>query len=174
MSKTHPERYHPLLVVLHWLIALLVLASLTAGFILKGLPNDPSKLAPLDIHMTLGTLIMFLMVARLFTRYMTQRPAPVDSGSPFLNKLAGLVHALLYVAVIAMSIAGMNIASQAGLNTPGAKLPIDFFAFPARYGHKFIAILLVLLISLHLGAWAYHEFIKKDKLMSRMGFGKRK
>jgi cytochrome b561 len=174
MSKTTPERYHPLLVFLHWLIALLVFAALAAGIFLKGLSNTPSKWVPLDIHMTLGTLIMFLMIARLFTRYMTQRPAAVDSGSPLLNTLAGLVHALLYVTVIAMAIAGMGIASQAGLNTPGASLPVDFFAFPARYGHKYIAIFLMVLISTHVLAWAYHQFIKKDHLMSRMSFGKRK
>ena len=124
--------------------------------------------------MGLGTLIMFLMIARLFTRYMTKRPAAVDSGSPLLNKLASIVHGLLYVAVIAMAIAGMGIASQAGLNTPGANLPVDFFAFPARYGHKFIAIFLMVLITAHVGGWAYHQFIKKDNLISRMGFGKRK
>lgn len=174
MSKPSPERYHPLLVILHWLIALLVFGALAAGIFLKGLPNTPSKLAPLSIHMTLGTLILFLMIARLFTRYMTQRPAAVDSSSPLLNKLAGFVHALLYVAVIAMAVAGMGIASQAGLNTPGASLPADFFAFPARYGHKYVGIFLLVLIGVHVAAWAYHQFIKKDKLISRMGFGKRK
>jgi cytochrome b561 len=174
MSKSSPERYHPLLVFLHWFIALLVFASLAAGMFLKRLPNTPAKLAPLDIHMTLGTLILFLMFARIFTRYMTKRPAAVDSGSPLLNKLAGLVHALLYVAVIAMAVAGMGIASQAGLNTPGASLPVDFFAFPARYGHKYVAIFLMLLITAHVAAWAYHQFIKKDNLISRMGFAKRK
>ena len=174
MSKSTPERYHPLLVLLHWLIALLVFSALAAGIFLKGLPNTPSKLPPLDIHMTVGTLILFLMMARLITRYLTKRPAAVDSGSPLLNKLASLVHALLYVAVIAMAIAGIRIASQAGLNTPGASLPVDFFAFSARYVHKYIAIFLMLLISAHVGAWAYHQFIKKDNLISRMGFGKRK
>lgn len=174
MSKSTPERYHPLLVFLHWLIALLVFGALVAGIFLKSLPNIPSKLGPLNIHMSLGTLIMFLMFARIFTRFMTQRPAAVDSGSPLLNKLAGMVHALLYVTVIAMAIAGMGIASQAGLNTPGASIPLDFFAFPARYGHKYLAIFLMLLIIAHVGAWAYHQFIKKDHLITRMGFGKRK
>ena len=85
MSNTTPERYHPLLVFLHWLIALLVFAALAAGIFLKGLPNTPSKLVPLDIHMTLGTLILFLMIARLYTRYMTKRPTAVDSGSSLIN-----------------------------------------------------------------------------------------
>ncbi|MFH2040180.1 MAG: cytochrome b/b6 domain-containing protein [Chloroflexota bacterium] len=174
MSNSTPERHHPLLVILHWLMALFIFAALAAGIFLKGLPNTPSKLAPLDIHMTLGTLILFLMIARLFTRYMTKRPSTVESGSLLLNKLAGLVHALLYITVISMAIAGMEISSQAGLNTPGASLPVDFFAFPARYGHKYIAIFLMVLISIHVAAWAYHQFVMKDNLISRMWFGKRK
>ena len=174
MPNNKPDRYHPLFVLLHWLIALLVLAELAAGLFLKTLPNNMTKLVPLDIHMGLGTLIMFLMIARLFTRYMTKRPAPVDSGTPVLNRLAGVVHALLYVAIIAMAIAGMEIGSQAGLNTPGASLPVDFFAFPARYFHKYIAIILIVLVGVHITAWAFHQFIKKNNLISRMSFGKQK
>lgn len=176
MSKSTteaPARYHPLLVAFHWLIALLVFAALAVGFFLKGLPNEPAKLVPLSIHMTIGQLILFLMIARLVTRFVTKKPAPADTGNPLLNKAAGLVHALLYVAVIAMAIAGMGTVAQAGLNQPGASLPQDFFAFPARYGHGYLAIILILLIAGHVGAWAFHQFVKKDNLFSRMWFGKR-
>lgn len=176
MSKSAseaPSRYHPLLVTFHWLVALLVFAALAAGFFLKGLPNEPAKLAPLGIHMTIGRLILFLMIARLVTRFVTRKPAPADTGNPLLNKAAGLVHALLYIAVIAMAVAGLGTAAQAGLNQPGASLPEDFFAFPARYGHGYLAIFLLVLIAGHVGAWAFHQFIKKDNLFSRMWFGKR-
>lgn len=173
MSDSTPARYHPLLVALHWLIALLIFTALAAGFFLKGLPNEPAKWGPLGIHMRIGQIILFLMIARLIIRFVTKRPAPADIGNPLLNRAAGLVHALLYVAVIAMAVAGMGTAAQAGLNQPGANLPEDFFAFPARYGHGYTAIILIILIAGHVGAWAFHQFIRKDNLFSRMWFGKR-
>ncbi|GAB4435437.1 MAG: cytochrome b [Anaerolineales bacterium] len=173
MSESTPARYHPFLVTLHWLIALLIFMALAAGFFLKGLPNEPAKLQPLGIHMFVGRAILFLMIARLITRFMTKRPASADAGHPLLNKLAGLVHAFLYVAAIAMAIAGMGVVAQSGLDQPGASLPEDFFAFPARYGHGYLAIALIVLIAAHVGAALYHQFVKKDNLLSRMWFGKR-
>jgi cytochrome b561 len=172
-SKTGiPTRYHPLLVAFHWLVALLVFAALTAGFLLKGQPNEPAKLAPLGIHMLVGRSILILMVARLVTRFLVRKPVPADTGNPLLNRAAGVVHALLYMGVIAMAVAGLGTAAQAGLNQSGASLPIDFFAFPARYGHGYLAIVLLVLIAGHVGAWAFHQFIRKDNLLSRMWFGK--
>ena len=173
MSNLNPARYHPLLVALHWLVALLIFVALAAGFFLKGLPNEPAKLGPLNIHMTVGQLILFLMIARFITRLITPKPAPADAGHPLLNKLAVLVHWLLYIAAIAMAVAGMGTVAQAGINVPGASLPEDFFAFPARYGHGYLAIVLIVLIAGHVGAALYHQFVRKDNLLSRMWFGKR-
>ena len=173
MSESAPARYHPLLVALHWLLALLIFMALAAGFFLKGLPNDAAKISPLNIHMTVGRAILFLMIARLIIRFVTKKPAPADAGSPLLNKAAGLVHGLLYLAAIAMAVAGMGTVVQAGLNLPGASLPEDFFAFPARYGHGYLAIVLIVLVAGHVGAALYHQFIRKDNLLSRMWFGKR-
>jgi cytochrome b561 len=47
MKKALASRYHPLLVTLHWLLALLVLAMLGIGFsALARMPNaDPQKTA---------------------------------------------------------------------------------------------------------------------------------
>jgi len=46
--------------------------------------------------MLVGRTILFLMIVRLITRFVTKKPAPADTGSRLLNMAAGLlVHALL-------------------------------------------------------------------------------
>jgi cytochrome b561 len=53
-----------LLVALHWLLALLIIAALFAGFFpLAATPNsDPQKIRVLLVHMTAGMTILELLV----------------------------------------------------------------------------------------------------------------
>jgi len=38
--------------------------------------------------------------------------------------------------------------------------------------HGIVAKLLMLAIALHVGAALFHQLVRKDRLLSRMGFGK--
>ncbi len=60
------SRYHPLLVTLHWVLAVLIIAELTLGFWgLAATPNsDPEKIGVLRVHMPGGVLILALMGIR--------------------------------------------------------------------------------------------------------------
>jgi cytochrome b561 len=81
------SRYHPLLVALHWLLALLVIASMTIGFfLLPAMSNsDPRKLNILMLHMAGGMLILALTMIRLVVRLRTRRPAELTTGYPSLD-----------------------------------------------------------------------------------------
>ena len=173
-----PKRYHPLLVGLHWLIALLVIFMLGVGkFFLSSLPNDAAKVMPLGMHMVSGIVIGTLMLVRLVVRYKTPKPEKATTGNALLDAIGVMTHGLLYVLVFAMAFSGMGISQSAGL--PGVvfggqgSLPQDFFTIPARLGHGLVSTLLLLLVLLHVGAALYHQFIKKDNLLARMWFGPR-
>jgi len=64
------SRYHPLLVTLHWVLAVLIVAALAIGFFgLSPPPNsDPRKIAVLRVHMAGGMLILVLMGIRFIAR----------------------------------------------------------------------------------------------------------
>lgn len=175
-----PARYHPLLVIMHWLLAFLVAFSLGMGtFALAAIPNDsPDKLFALRGHMTAGILILALMVIRFAVRSFTQRPQPAATDNPLLDKIAVLNHYALYLLVILMAASGITTSVQTGLpdivfGGSGAPLPESFTVYAPRIAHGIIAKLLMGLVALHVLAALYHQFVRRDNLLARMWFGQR-
>lgn len=175
-----PPRYHPFLVVIHWLSALLVIAMLLMGiFWLKQTPNDEAKIPLFAIHMATGITILLLTVLRLVVRFATRLPAPARSGSAFLDVVGNITHILLYLGMLAMGLSGMGAASQAGLmdivfGGSGNPLPANLYVFPARIGHGIVGQALLVLIGLHIAGAFYHQWLRKDNLIARMSLRKPK
>ena len=174
-------RYHPLLVALHWLLAVMIVIALIAGnFLLAETPNsDPEKLFALSLHMSIGVAIVVLMLIRLITRVRADNPPHADTGNVLLNKAAGAAHVGLDLLVFAMGASGLALAYAAGLPAivfggSGAPLPPDFSEYLPRAAHGLVATLLALLVLAHVAGFAYHQLLLKDGLFKRMWFGNRR
>lgn len=173
-------RYHPFLVVLHWVLAALVIGALTLGaLVMARIPNsDPMKVEALQAHMIGGALILVLMLLRLGVRVRTDRPPEAPTGSAALDRLAWWSHRLLYGAVLAMALSGAIMALQTRLPWiifgHEGRLPQDFWAFPIRTVHYLLSRALMALIVLHIAGAAFHTFIRRDHLLRRMFFGRRR
>jgi cytochrome b561 len=173
------SRYHPLLVALHWIIAVLVVGALALGaLVLARMPNtDPMKIEALRSHMTGGVAILVLMLVRLFVRMRTAHPAAATTGHAALDRVAWLSHRLLYVLVLGQVGAGLFMALQTGLPDivflHHGELPADFWDLPVRSVHYAISRLLMALIALHVSGALYHTLIRRDGLLRRMWFGRR-
>jgi cytochrome b561 len=177
LKESAPARYHPVHVVLHWLMAMLVVMMLGVGkFVMPGiLPNNPQKVSMLQTHAYIGGAIAVLLVIRLIFRFTTKRPVPADAGNAFLNFVGKAVHLLLYLFLIGMAVSGLGLFQMANLPAVfGREIPYpqDFFQYLPRMGHGLTSGLLLGLIALHFGAAMYHQFIRRDNLLSRMWFGK--
>jgi cytochrome b561 len=172
-------RYHPLLVALHWVLAVLIIAALALGaLVMAKMPNtDPMKLEALRSHMTGGVLILLLMLIRLFVRSRTAHPAPATAGNPLFDRVAWVSHRALYAAVLGMAGSGLFMALQTNLPSilfaGQSSLPADFWAFPVRTVHYLISRVLMALIALHIAGALYHTLILRDGLLGRMVFGRR-
>lgn len=169
------SRYHPLLVTLHWVLAVLIIAALAVGFFgLAATPNsDPQKIGVLAG----GMLILALMVIRFILRMRTSRPAAATTGYPLLDRIARISHYGFYVLVLLMAWTGYATAILAGLPAivfggSGAPLPPTFMIYPTRVAHGYIAALLAGVIILHVLAAVFHQFVRKDGLFRRMFFGR--
>lgn len=172
------RRYHPALVLLHWILAALLLLALGMGSqVLTELPNTaPEKVDALMGHMIGGGLILLFTLIRLVVRLKTAHPPATSTGMTWADRVAPLMHWALYVAVLVM--AGSGIAMAVAFDLPAVVfggqggLPPDFHASAARSVHGLASKLLGVFILLHIGAALFHQFVKRDALISRMSFGR--
>ncbi len=178
MNST-PHRYHPALVALHWVLALLLTVALGMGtFVLKTIPNDsPEKIAALQGHIIAGGLILLLTILRWVVRWSTAHPAPAPTGSAMLDRLAPLTHWALYGLVLLMAGSGVAMSLLAGLPDIVFKgmgsLPVNFNDLQPRAVHGIVGKLLMAMVFLHVAAALYHQCVRRDGLLRRMWFGSR-
>ena len=174
------RRYHPLLVALHWLMALMVLVSLAAGgLFLANMPSDSAqKILGLGGHMAAGMAIGILLILRLATRLRSRHPPRASTGNEILDRIGVLTHWGFYALIAGMVLTGLASAIGAGLfpivySGAADSLPPELSTLPQRAAHGLIALLLLALIALHVAAALFHQFVLKDNLLRRMWFGKR-
>jgi len=173
------SRYHPMLVALHWILALLIPTALALGtLVMAKIPTtDPMKVDALRGHMAGGILILTLMLMRFLIRFFADRPAAASTGSHLFDRLAQASHRMLYIAVIGMAAIGLSLALETGtlgiLIGESPRLPADFWAYKLRWAHYLISRLLWALIALHVAGALYHVLLRKDGLLRRMWFGRR-
>src|SRR5947209_18581469 len=110
-------RYNPSLVILHWLLAVLIIAMLISGLLLLApMPGSAAKVEALRWHMSTGMAIFGLTLLRLVVRIASSHPARAPTGSAALDRIAGLAHYGFYALVLFMAGTGMTTAILAGLN----------------------------------------------------------
>jgi len=169
-------RYAKSQIAIHWLAAALIIFLLVTGsLVLANLPNTAEKIGNLRIHMILGALAGILIIARVILRKLLPAlPAlPAVRGEGF----ARLGHMALNLIILLMALSGAMLMLQSGaleaLFGSGA-LPEDFKEFTPRSIHGLASRLAMALISLHVLAALYHQFVVKDKILARMGIGSNK
>jgi cytochrome b561 len=175
------SRYHWLVVLLHWLLAFYIIATLAGGFLIMApmAGNDPEKKRVLLFHMSFGLAIAGVMLLRLVIRLLTAKPAEITTGHAALDRLVPHAHYAFYVLIVLQAATGLATAILAGLNRSvfqgtAEPLPADFSAYPSFTAHAAIALLLSALILIHVVAVLYHQFVRRDRLLRRMWFGRRK
>jgi len=91
-------------------------------------------------------------------------------GLPTLHwRLAPMLMVALAMGTFMSVLAGLPGIVFGGVGT----LPMNFDALPPRAVHGLVAKLLMLAIGLHMAAALYHQFVRHDDLLSRIGFGRR-
>ena len=173
-------RYHPLLVALHWIMAVMVVVSLFFGKVLLSTMSnaDPQKLQGLAGHMTVGLALGALLLLRLAVRFASANPPHAETGSPLLDKVGIATHWIMYLLIALMVLSGLGTALVGGLfpivfGGNDEQLPANLSTLAPRLAHGLISNLLILFVLLHTCAALYHQFYLRDGLFRRMWFGSR-
>lgn len=171
------KRYHPALVVLHWLLALAIFGAFIMGaFVLDDMKNDaPQKMNLLALHVLGGLTILVLTAVRLFVRMKTAKPAPVVTDNAKMDKVGTGVQHLLYALTLLAAISGMVLASKHNLLAilfKGVGALPESFEGAAHNAHSLMAMGLILFTLVHVAGALKHQFVLKNNLLDRMKLGK--
>jgi cytochrome b561 len=171
------SRYDGVAQSLHWLIAALAIAVATLGLMIPEAPRGSEwRDFVLLWHRSIGIAILLAMVLRVLWR-LGHRPPPLPATlKPIEIFLAHATHGLLYLAFLAMPLAGyLNTAASGHSLSLFGLLAIPPLA-PESERLAQIAIGLHLVgqfavygfVAMHVAAALMHGIVRRDGVFSRM------
>lgn len=160
--------------ILHWTMAVLVLAMLFIGIGMVSSLLDYHLL--ISIHKPLGILILVLVAIRLVNRLLNP-PPPLPEGMPAWQRFtAHGSHVVLYALLFALPLVGWGMLSAArypivlygSLELPPI-LPHDAALYAVlRTAHTVLAFLLFATFIAHFAAALMHALIYRDGVFPSM------
>ena len=168
-------RFTPLQRLLHWLMAICLLAMLFIGV---GMVSTimPKYLGLVSIHKSLGIAILVLALIRLAVRLRYGAPA-LPAGLPAPMKLAAhLSHYAFYLLMIGMPLIGWGMLSAAAypvvvfgsVRLPSILPQSDSLHALLWGAHYYLAFAFFALILLHVAAALFHALVRRDGVFEAM------
>lgn len=159
----------------HWITALLVIATFAIAWIRKDIDALEFRAFWLDVHRTIGFVILALTVARLAWRL---RVGPLSQRAdlpPALWLASRATHFLIYACLIVMPLLGwaQSSARARHFNLFGVPMPALVrhnrdLADSLGWWHEQIGWVLFALIFLHAVAALYHHYVRRDEVVRTM------
>ena len=177
------SRYSSGAILLHWTIAILIIANITGALISEGW-DEQAHARLMAIHKAIGMTVLVLSVVRVAWR-LTHRPPPLPPRIGTLEKAgAGIAYLAFYAMMIAIPVSGWMMSSASANRRPFnwfglfdlPFLPIQGNKMLGGFGHEAHEILgytMIALIVLHVVAALKHQFFDDARLFARMWPGRR-
>ena len=111
--NAQPRFFTPLARLLHWLMALMIIAMLFIGAGLAASVSERHEWL-IHLHKPLGIAILALVIVRLVVRFSTRQP-PLPADLPLWQALAAKAsHLVLYALMLVLPLLGWAMISAAG------------------------------------------------------------
>jgi cytochrome b561 len=170
------EKFGPVAIALHWLMALGVVLAVIFGLGTVYIDDTQTSRTALAVHQSIGFVMLLLALARLYWR-VTHAAPPLPEGVRLGQRIASFImHATLYLFLL-----GMPVTGYVGLAARGREIPVfGLFNLPhlvprsfdlsatAQDIHYYAQFALYVLVVLHIAAALYHRFVLKDGVLERM------
>ena len=177
MALTKAPGYGVVAKILHWLIFLLLVVQYTIGSIMPHIGRNTLNEGWVNWHFSVGAAILFFIVVRLIWRLL-HPVSPHSELSPREYVLSAFTHWTLYVLVLIMTLLGWAATNSRGwevklfglVTLPQLAPTGSEWGHQAGDVHNILVYVLLGFIILHVGAAAYHHFVKRDGVARRMLF----
>ena len=174
--KSSPTRYGAVAIAIHWITALAILGMLGSGLAAANSTDPATELTLLRGHAVMGGLIGVLTLLRIvWFMAFDRRPADPAGMTRGQALAAHIVHYGLYAVILVLVSSGVAtiILSGAGAQLQGTAPPPlpDFTLAPPFTVHGLLSRGLIVLLIGHIGAALWHQWVKRDRLLARMGLG---
>lgn len=173
-------RFHIALRILHWLMAILVIAMLMIGVAMVS-TSGPAYLALLALHQPIGLSLLALAIVRIVIRILVGSPSLPSDLPRWQVRAAQSSHLLLYIALIGLPLIGWAMLSAGGYPVYFSKafvlppiVPQDINLYGLlRSLHVWGAFAFLGVILIHITAALAHAVIRRDHVLDSMTFGRR-
>lgn len=174
--KNSPAGYGWASILLHWTMAIMIVVLLPLGLWMTSLDyyHPWYKKGP-DLHRAIGVILASLLILRLTWRLLQPQPRPLASKR-WEQLTARTTHALLYLILLTLVISGYLISTADGravdvfgwFQVPATLQGIEHQEDIAGDIHFAVAMLLIAMLVLHIGAALRHHLIDRDRTLIRM------
>lgn len=172
-----PEKLSVASIGLHWIIAIAMIGMVAFGLILEDMPRSDGKSALIQIHKSIGVIVLMLAAWRLAHRVKQGMPAEAGLYTAMEKMLAKITHAFLLLATLALPLSGI-------VYSIGSARPISIFGIPfipqllaqknetiaaiGKGGHAILGKLIIVAILLHVAGALKHHVADRDGTLRRM------
>ncbi len=183
-KETERDRYSPVGIAFHWIMAFLVLFQLGWGWYSDAVIPGGDKLRAYEVHSAVGLPILLLAIARLGWRMIIPGPENDADSQGWQTQTAYAIHYLLYLCFFGLPLSGWAMWSSVaapgplylGGVIPWPQMPLDELSLAWRWAildwaedvHILLVWLLMVIVPLHVVAALKHHFWDRHDVLRGM------
>ena len=153
-----PAQYSRGAAAFHWVTAILIISLLFQGFLMTKFEDSAQKTLFYQLHVTLGYVVLFLSIGRVWWARRDRRPDPLKM--PAAEGVAfKWVHYLLVLGAVVTALAGIVLLLGSGIVPISLAVTAEEVdrSLPVRNAHFVFALGMVVLLIAHLAGGLLYQ-----------------